>query len=770
MFPEFRFAARALVRWRPGILGAAATLTLGIGAAVVLYGLVPLALDDLPGVPDTARIGRIYASNDSLKVDRAPVTFGEYEERLSRASAFAAIGAYAENDALLGSAPDPEPIVVGYGTPEFFTAMQVPPAAGRLFRTQDVDAPKPVAMVSDRLRQRLFRDGGTSGTSVVVDGVDRTIVGVMPDEFTYRFLDVSADVWIPVGPASPTKPAIVAVYGRLRSGASWKAAAAQLRTLAPNKGSWSWRAVPLRDDVRSRARVVYALALGLALLVLLAACVNVVCLLMARGLQRDRELTIRRALGATQGRVVRTLLVEHALLALGSGAMGAGLAAALLAAIETAVARVQPALAGRVASGLALLPAALAASAAACLLSGIVPACRLSKCDVAASLNGPRPGGPPRAGYGARDLIVFGEIACSVSLIVWTAMVFTMLSELHRVAFTFPADRVIAMRIAAPDAPSVEQRLEAVPGVTSVAESGAMLGGGGTVLAIAANGHTAAMSVMPVGPRFFETLGVPIIRGRAFTDTEARAPDGLAILTETAARQIAPEGDALGLRVRAGSQSPPAVVIGVCRDPVDYGGLARAGIVTGEMYVPYSRTAGQIALLARVSQDPQGMLSSIGATLQTRRGTPPIRAVVLSEDWHHHASDRDAVVFNIVAGFSLLTLLLAASGIYGVINLSVGQRMTEFGVRIALGAAPRRVLSMVLERETKLIVAGIVSGLVFAVALTRVMFAELLTLNAAAPWMWLLALAASAATAAMAVAFATRRIVGLEPSAVLRRL
>lgn len=770
MFAEFRFAARSLVRWRAGGWVAAATLTIGIATATALSGLVSVMLDDLPGVPDTARIGRIYASSERLGVERAPVTFGEYDGRLSRASAFGAIGAYAEKDALLGSAPDPQPIVAGYATPEFFAAMQVAPAAGRIFQTQDVDQTEPVAILSSHLWKRLFPDGRLSGARVVVDGVDRTVVGVMPDEFHYTVVEVSADLWIPLGRSSPMKPAIVAVYGRLRPDMTWNAAASQLNALATGEESWHWRAVPLRDDVRSRGRVVYGLALGLALLVLLAAGVNVVCLLLARGLQRERELTIHRALGATRGRVIRTLMIEHSLLALVAGVLGAGLGTAILRAIATALGQVEPTLAGRATTGVALLPTALAASAVACLVFGVLPACRLSKSDVAPALNGIRPGRPPEAGYGAKDLIVFGEIACSVTLIVWTAMVFTLLSELHRVAFTFPADRVIAMRVVGPEAATVEHRLSAIAGVTSVAESGAMLGGGPKVLVVAANGRRAAMSAMPVESRFFETLGVPIVRGRAFTDSDTRAGDAVAVLTETAARQIAPDGDVLGLRIRPGSQAPIATVVGVCRDPVDYGGLARAGLMTGEIYLPFRPSGGEVALLARVSQDPRAMLSSLAVALPMPRGTPPIRAVVLSDDWQHHASDRDAVEFELVAGFSLLTLLLAASGVFAVINLSVAQRTTEFGVQIALGATPQHVRSMMLERETKLIVAAIISGLLFTWALTRVAFSGLVLLNLAAPAMWLLALAVCTGTAAIAVAVATRKIVRLEPSAVLRRL
>jgi len=228
MLSEFRFATRSLLRWRGGAVGAALTLALGIGATTALYALVRVILVDLPGVPDIGRLGRVYASSPSIGIERSPVALGEFDASLSKATAFSAIGAYAAEDATIGTVPDDRVVTAGYASPAFFQALGVQPLSGRLFTTADVDAATPVVIVSQPLWHKQFEGGPIADASLRVDGVDRTIVGVMPPEFAYGFVGVVADLWIPLGHASPKVPSIVSVFARLRPGATWQTAAAEL--------------------------------------------------------------------------------------------------------------------------------------------------------------------------------------------------------------------------------------------------------------------------------------------------------------------------------------------------------------------------------------------------------------------------------------------------------------------------------------------------------------------------------------------------------------
>ena len=239
---------------------------------------------------------------------------------------------------------------------------------------------------------------------------------------------------------------------------------------------------PSRTTRGHRAAGAYGFTLGPAIIVLLIACVNVACMLLARGIAREKELSVRRALGATRARVVRQLLQEHLLLALAGGALGCGLAVALLRVIASAFAAVQPALAARIAIDATLLPIALGASVAASLVFGVLPALRLSRRDVAASLNGvPAAHRVHIAGYGARDLVVFVELGSAVGLIVFAAMLFNLFSAFQAVRPTFPADHIVTMRVPGQDLDAVAARVAAIPGIARVTVSSGMLGarGGG---------------------------------------------------------------------------------------------------------------------------------------------------------------------------------------------------------------------------------------------------------------------------------------------------
>jgi len=760
------------VRWRGGAVVAALTLAIGIGATTGLYALVRVLLADLSGVPDVDRLGRVYASSKALGVERSRVALNEFESTLSSAKSFSGIGAYSAVDAVLGTGQDVRPAIAAYASPAFFTAMGVPPADGRVFTAIDVADSRNPVILSAALFRKEFPGGSLGGATIVVDGVERTVVGVMPPEFNYDFIGISADLWIPLGRASIRTPAIVSVYARLRDGVEWPAAQSELAALSRGQGQWTWRAIPVGDDTRYRAMTAYAGTLGPALLVLLIACVNVACLLLARGIQRDKELTVRRALGATRARVIRLLLAEHLVLALVGGVLGGGLAVLVLHVLATELAAIQPSLASRIAIDVALLPVVVGASALACLIFGTLPALRLSKRDVAASLNGvPSPYRIQIAGYGARDAIVFVEIAASVGLVVWTAMLYTLLTQIGAVHFTFDADHVVAMRVPATTVADVTERVAAIPGIARTGISSGMLGGGERVTIVTNTGGSTVVSRVPVDHGFLDALGIAVLRGRGFDRSEINASAGVAILSESAARQVAPDGDALGTEVRTFGRKP-ATVIGICRDAVDYGALSKAGTYApSELYVPYESPpiTSEAIVLARTSTDPHSTLRAIAAAAQIPATERPARPVILSEDFGRRDIGSAMVVVNLLSAFAVLTLMLAASGVFSVISQSVAQRTREFGIRLAIGATPSRVLGMVLVRETKLIALGIGVGVVFTMALTRALFTELVRLSAIVPGLWTGAVMGATIVAAGALALATYRIVRLEPAAVLRR-
>ena len=362
-------------------------------------------------------------------------------------------------------------------------------------------------------------------------------------------------------------------------------------------------------------------------------------MLPARGIAREKELSVRRALGATRARIIRQLLQEHLLLALVSGALGCGLAIALLRVIASAFAAVQPALAARLAIDVGLLPIAMGASVVASLVFGVLPAVQLSRGDVAASLNGACR--TPRAGrrLRRRDLVVFVELACAVGLVVFSAMLLNLFSAMRLVRPTFPADRVVAMSVPARDAEPIATRVTAIPGVARVTVASGMPGGAivrsHTVLVRTDGGRAVPMSSIAVADGFLETLGLPLTRGRSFDAGELRARATVAILNESAARALSPAGEPIGMRIHlSGHPDTTAIVIGVCRDAVDYGSLSRAGLIPPDIYVPYGPEGLNAVVLARVAADPHLVLRAMAAAVR-RCGTLVPSGVIAEEVGFH---------------------------------------------------------------------------------------------------------------------------------------
>jgi putative ABC transport system permease protein len=774
MYAEFRFAARALARWRGGLAVAILTLTVGIGTATSLYAVARVLLADFPGVPELDRLARVYASNRDLGVERAEVALGEFDSTLSRATSFAAIGAYAEMEVTIGAGAGERRLMAGYASPAFFHVMGVPAAAGRTFTAADLEAAQPGVILSDALWRRQFPDARLAGASVSINGVDRAVVGVMPPDFAYRFVGIGADLWIPMGRASIDLPPIVSVFARLRPGIGWPAAGDELAAMKLMSGGWRFHAIPIRDDARHRAAGAYGLTLGLALVVLLVACVNLACMLLARGIAREKELSVRRALGASRARVARQLLFEHALLALAGGLLGCGLAVWLLRVLASGLAAVDPYAAARIAIDARLLPISLIMSVAATLVFGVLPALRLSRTGVTVALNGvPVSHRVEIAGYSARDAMVFAELGSAAGLIVFAAMLLTLFHAFQSVKPTFPADHIVTMRVPAGDVEAVAARVGAIPGVAGVTVSSGMLGGRGGAAAVRVrvdDGPAVAMSRVPVGAAFFDTLGLPLLRGRSFDAGEVREKAAVVVLSESAARALAPSAAIIGMRLRLqGHASSTALVIGICRDAIDYGPLSPAGLIPPTIFVPYEAVSAQSLVLARVSSDAHRLLRPIAETAGTPAGTRRPEPGVLGDEAGLSLDPEAALYMRILGGFALIALLLGATGVFGIISHAVAQRTREFGIRMAIGGTPRTVLGPVLAREAKLIGAALVCGALFTFGLTRALFAELAALSAAAPSMWLAWLGLCGGVAAIAVALATYRVVRLEPSVVLRR-
>ncbi len=771
---DLRLAFRMLRSWRLGAVAAVLTLAVGIGTASSMYALVRMALaSTIPDVDDLPALGRIYASSRGLGVERAQLTLQDVE-LLASASSFEAVGAYTSDSAEMTAGAEPVTISIGEVSEGFFPAMRARAAAGRLPSKAEMRQGAPVAVVSDVTWRKHFPGRTLENAIITIDGAPRTIVGVLPPRFGFPFIGISADVWIPSPQRGHALGRRVGILARLKPGATWSTASAELDALArpqnPN-GLWTWSAITVEQDMKKRTVGGFAMMFGPALVVLLIGCTNVACMLLARGIERDVELSVRSALGASRGRILNQLLAENLALALIGGTIGIAIAHAVLRTVSAAVAQFQPQSAELIPGNVtALLPVAFAFSVIACVLFGTLPAVRLSRRNVAMSLKGGTTPAVARfVGYRARDLVVFVEVGAAVALVVTTAMFVRFFAEMQRVTPAFDVNTIAAVPVSSSTAAASAERVAAVGGVARVSLADGLPGyqrASASTEVRSAAGRITRAGITAVDSAFFDTLGIPIVRGRWTARSETT---GVVVVSEAAAARLWPHEDAIGASVTIASRrgSSTAIVIGICRNAVEGAGLAAAGLLVPDVYVPIDFAESDLLLLARTYGNPKLLLKPIAAAVRSSSARPP-RVDVLSDSASFVHPDSLFVV-KLLAGFGLVAMLLAATGIFGVVSQSIAQRTTEFGVRMAMGASAAQVLRMVLVREGKLIGFSTATGVIATVLVTRSAFYEMLVITGTDPRMWAVVAVLCGGLAAIAVALATYRIVRLDPWAVLRQ-
>ena len=774
MLRDIRLAVRMLRSWRFGAGAAVLTLAIGIGTASSMYALVRMALaSTIPDVDDLPALGRIYASSRTLGVERAQLTLKDVD-LLAASSSLESVGAYSSDSAEMSVAGEPVTITAGEVTEGFFRAMRVQAAAGRLPSAQELRQGAPIAVVSDSIWRKHFVGRTLDNVGVMIDGTPRTIVGVLPPRFGFPFIGISADVWIPMTRGAGALDRRVAILARLKPGVTWRAAAVELGALArpqnPN-GLWTWTATTVEQDVNRRTVGGFAMMFGPALVVLLIGCTNVACMLLARGIERDVELSVRSALGASRARIVSQLLAENVVLALVGGTAGIAMAYLVLRVVAAAMAQFQPQTAEMIPANItALLPVAFGFSVVACVLFGTIPAIRLSRRDIATSLKGGTAPAIARfVGYRGRDVVVFVELGAAVALVVTTAMFIRLFAEMQSITTTFPAAEIVRVDVQGQQASAAAERVAALPGVRGVSLASDAPGssrGSKAALIRTADGRSTRAAIVDVQPSFFDVMGISVLRGRAFRNGDI----DVAVLSETAAERLYPDADPLGQRIswNAGQSLRPLTVVAVVRNAFNAPAFIRAGLIAPDVYVPLGRaTDSELVLFARAASNARLLVKPIAAAVRNSPAEKPRHAEVLSSGGFVHPDS--GFVIQLFAGFGLIAMLLAASGIFGVISQSVAQRTTEFGVRMAMGASPGQVLRMVLARETKLIAFAAATGIAGTVIVTRSTFGEMLMITGADPRMWAAVAIICGGLAALAVALATYRIVRLDPWAVLRR-
>ena len=684
-------------------------------------------------------------------------------------------------------------------TPNLFPMLGVTPALGRGLREDDIgEDSTPVMVLSDALwRLRYNGDPAVIGQDIVVDGMPRTVVGVMAP-FDHPGLEGvwrTTQVWIPLDPVTQDDrrdERTMRAYARLAAGITpadartrWTAIARQLEAIHRENDGWEIRVRPVDATASGNSRALLTVAMGAVGFVLLIVCGNVANLMLARATRRQREIGIRLALGASRARIIRQLLVESACLGIASVPLGLllawlGMDLLLWASPVEQASTLRLPIDGRVlayTTGLSILTS---------LVFGLAPALAAVRGDpLAAVRSSSREVTSGRSQTRLRHSLAIAEVALSMMLLVGGSLFMRSFVNMLEAEGNFDIEPLLTLqldlggdRYAAPEAAlavldRVIARLDALPGTESVAASSFMpLRRGGTRAAAIVegvnNGDPLPILRGGVTPGYFDAIDMPLLQGRAFTPAEGRSRSQVAIVNRRMADQLWPDGTALGERFRWIDDDDGLwyTVVGISRDIAtwDLSSRPRAGA-----YLPYPHVAATNPLvLVRAAGNPATLVGPTRVAIAELDADLPIVEVRTMDAVHRETFWRQRLSVGAFSLFGLLAAFLAAIGVYGVLSNVVSERTREIGVRMAVGASRGDVIWLVVRQGMTLALAGVLFGLVGSFAVTRIVRGQLYEVTATEP-LSLAGIALLLATIGWCASYVpARRAAGTDPMVSLR--
>ena len=792
---DLGYTVRALGR-SPGFTSLAVlTLALGIGAVTVIYSVIHnVLLDPLP-YPGSDRFVNVVVEDTATGRRRGGLPLPEFLEYQERATVFEDVVGTRGEQMLLDASGRADVVRAVLVTPNFFQFMGLPPLHGRAINADDgrAGAP-PVAVLRHRAWMTLLGgDPAVVGRTISLNGTPRTIVGIMPPRFTWH----AADVWIPApmdgsGPMTPRS-----FQARLKPGVTIAQADAQLATIAAQRARefpqeypqhFRVRAMDVIDGVVGDFRgVLYTLLAAVGLLMLIACC-NVANMLLARATARERELTVRAAIGAGRGRIVRQLLVESVLLALIGAACGCVLAywgiGVLVPQLPTGP------LPGEVEIALnaPALVASLATAVLSALIFGIAPALYSARQNLVDGLRSAGKGVSVERGR-LRSMLVVAEIALSLVLLLSAGLLMRSLLSLARVDLGFDPDRVVFARPAflpgAYEAPGQRRRLyrewidriAALPGVENVGTTTGYppYGGFSTAVSIAGRdtGETLTTQVQWCSDDYLPVLGQRLLAGRALTEDGMEEPRPVAVVNRAFVHALLGDADGLGRQIRitlpgpGAANQPPAAfeIIGVVAN-VSNVGLRDAPVP--EVFLPGFPPEWTPLVLARTTGDPGTVMSSMREALRLLDPQVAVSQGTLAETLYTSAYAQPRFSVIVLAVFAVVGMLLVAVGVYSVLAYAVARQTHEIAVRVALGATRGQVCALILRRSAVLVAMGIGVGLAASVVTGRVIAAQLWKTSATDPLTLVVGVGLVMLVALAASLVPARRAMRIEPMAAMR--
>lgn len=792
-----------------------ASLALGIGANSAMFGVVrAVLLQPLP-YHDPAALVMIWSDNTKAGEKANPVS-------PANVVAFRAAPAFEAVEALysfltpvqvrLGA--EPEPALASQVTPDMFALLGRRPVIGQTF--SDKGAPLGAVLSYQFWQRRLGGDPNVTGRTMSISGVPAPvpIIGVMPENFTFPYgsmlgstgftRGLTVDMWFPVTRERDARLVDAAgqpnrsihyfgVIGRLRPGASVDQARSDLAAIAAQRAldfpdtnaGWGVTVRTLHEQTVGALRPALLMLLGGVGIVLLITCINVANVLLARAAGRGRDLAIRSALGASRRRLIQLTLVESVLLSFAGGIAGLGVMVVATRGILAAAPANLPRL-GEVSPGLPVVLFALGLSIVTGIAVGFIPAFAAANSQAQDTLrDGTRASASP-ARRRTRAALIVAEVALAMTLTVCGGLLLRSFVSVLHVDPGFRTDQLLTMQVTVPprytDIPSrltfydeLEGRLRALPDVTAVGGTTRLpLGSTNTTTYLDVDGRVVPRAEMPeVEMRravfdYFGAMGIPVLRGRAFTHVDKIDAPNAAVVNAALAARIFPGEDAVGKRVRfasAANAQPWMTIVGVVGN-IKHGSLEEAP--KPEIYITYRQGPPVFPFVVlRTTGNASELSGAVRQAVRELGADPPTDMRTMDAIRSGSVAARRFVLL-LVGLFGVLALGLAALGVFGVITLIAAERTTEVGIRLALGATPSQVLGLVVRHALKLAGAGIAIGSVIALMLRPVLKAQLFGVGPADPMTYAAVAFALVLTALGAALIPARRAMRVDPAHALR--
>jgi predicted permease len=799
---DIRAALRGL-RKSPGFaLMAITTLALGIGANTAIFSVINAAFFAPYRVKDPEHLVRLVGQDLKRNILQLGFSVPKYELIRDQQTSFAAVGAATQlPQTLLLNGTEPIQINGALTTSSFLDAFGAAPIAGRFFRTDEERGASVAVIGEDIWRARFAANLNLIGQPITVDGVSYTVIGIAPR--LPAFWD--ADIWTTNPFQFPGIPedtirrgfSYLQPVGRIKPGVSEEQARGELQVLATRYASaypsnadaaWTLTAIGLRDDIVGASRSSLLTLLAAVGLLLMVACANVANLVLVRFTGRRQEIGLRAALGASRGQIVRQFLVESLVLSGAAATLGAVFAYWALPGLLVLAQNNLP-FANDIRISLPVLGATALLALAAGLVMGLYPAVQGSRSDIVSVL---RDGGRTIAGalgsHRARRAIVMAQVAVSLLLLIGAGLLVSSFARLRGQDAGFDPTNVFVASVSLPPSryPDIAAQgrfwlrltdaLSNAPGVArATLSSQPPLNGGFTRAPYALNeGAVPALNERPLGlttsvtPGYFATLKIPMLAGRDFTERDTADAPLVAIVSKATARKLAGDEDVLGRRIIMGSQGGGQVmeVIGIVND-VRTQSLAATSEV--EFYRPVMQRQRQaMTMLVKTSGDPAVFESTARQVLAGMDATLPLTGITTHLRMVEQSLAQQRLLFVMLGVFAVLAVVLSAVGIYGVVSSFVGQRTSEIGVRMALGASRAQVIRIVLAQSLVPVGAGLFVGLIGAVALGRFVEGLLFEVSPLDPLMLGGGVLSLALVAGLACAVPARRAARIDPVTALR--